>query len=379
MNKERSSAQTLRSIYQETAALFLQSCASSTEKKKDNSKQSCEASIARQLILNAMHEADYRADRDDSKCISSNDTFIETSQEINIVRSGGNKETVASDVADQEAAKISTLYQSQRNLVGQKSLDISILEFAKSLADSMFMSKRDMIRHDFYCKGCGNNLLPSPFAKDVKDSKDCNNVQIRLKTTNRGKTRRRRASRQAAKKHTFENLVLQKGKGGGRTFAKGGIKSNNTFTTSTGHGRAVASVMDTETALRKRQASIRVHDGGCKNYISYKCICGTEQKFKGIKPSSFKMKMGNQDEMKKSGSNSYSKSYTESAKRNYDNVTSNNEGDDFIRLGSTLDTKQSIDVSKKKLKPLEKGPKQKKIKGKQKNSGLSDFLSSLND
>ncbi|GFH44231.1 predicted protein [Chaetoceros tenuissimus] len=379
MNKERTSAQTLRSMYQETAALFLQSCASSTQKKKENAKQSCEALIARQLILNVMHEADYRADRDDSKCISSNETFIETSQEINIVRSGGNKETVASDVADQEAAKISNLYQSQRNALDQKSMHISISEFSKSLADSMFTNKRDMIRHDFYCKGCGHNLLPSPFAKDVKDSNVCNNAQIRLKTANRGKTRRRRASRQAAKKHTFENLVLQKGKGGGRAFAKGGIKNNNTFTTSTGHGRAVASVMDTETALRKRQASIRVHDGGCKNYISYKCICGTEQKFKGIKPSNFKMKMDNQDEIKNLGSNNSSKAYAASTKRKYTDDTSKNEGDDFIRLSSTPDKKQSIDIPKKKLKPLEKGPKKKKAKGKQKKSGLSDFLSSLND
>ena len=379
MNTERTSAQTLRSIYQETAALFLQSCASSTGKRKDISKQSCEASIARELILNSMHEADYRADRDDSKCISSNDTFIETSQEINIVRSGGSKETVAYDVADQEAVKTFNLYQTQKKLLGQKSTDISIKEFAKSLADSMFTSKRDMIRHDFYCKGCGHNLLPSPFAIDVNDSHGCNNAQIRLKTANRGKTRRRRASRQAAKKHTFENLVLQKGKGGGRTFAKGGIKSNNTFTTSTGHGRAVASVMDTETALRKRQASFRVHDGGCKNYISYKCICGTEQNFKGMKPCNFEMKLDNQDEMKKTASNNSSKSYTTTTKRKYDNDSTKNEGDDFIRLGSTPDTKQSINASKKKLKPLEKGPKKKKAKGKQKKSGLSDFLSSLND
>ncbi len=213
------------------------------------------------------------------------------------------------------------------------------------------------VRHDFYCLCCGNALLPlGPNSCIVPD--------IKLKNLKRSKTRRRRASRKKAKKIAFDTQVLQKHRGGGRSFAQQGSSNS--------HGSAVDSLMNARETLRKRYALSSVHDGGGKNCISYKCThCGHEKLFKGLPP---KKKDTKDDELTRSVQGKKpiktSTSANSTGKKSKSPVSKSDNG--FISLG------MSPKKSARKLKPLEQG-RQKKRQKKTKKTALSDFLSSLND
>jgi len=214
------------------------------------------------------------------------------------------------------------------------------------------------VRHDFYCLCCGNALLPlGPDSSIIPD--------IKLKKLKRSNTRRRRASRKKAKKIAFDKQVLQKHRGGGRSFAQQGSTDS--------HGSAVDSLMNTRETLKKRHALSSVRDGGGKNCISYKCShCGYEKFFKGLP---VKKKDARDDDFTRTlmqGKKSTKTSTSAKSTGNKSKSLVSNSETGFISLGT------SPKPPTRKLKPLEQGGKKKRQK-KTKKTALSDFLSSLND
>jgi len=352
-----------------------------------------------------------------SNCIASaSSTAVEKSQVVNLIRSGGDKSSVPAEVGDIEASKSLQIYETQKKVLQeQKDAGMTIadatLQLAESIADNMFPdpsnsffnSLVNAVRNDFYCKGCGNDLLPTPFSTvngnahgNGNGSAQLLSSKIRLKTLKRGKTRRRRASRQAAKKYTYDIHMLQKHKGGGRTFAQG--NTNNT-TGGHGHGKSVASVMNTQEALKKNNAARRITDGMAKNCISYKCCCcGTEQCIKGMKRQMRPIQgdtgtgtvtntrvnttTSTNNNRKQLSATRATSSFNKSLHTS--KVTKGSDTDGFLRLGTVPgpgpDQSQSQSRIERKLKPLERPMSTKKRKAPaKKKSGLQNFLSSLND
>ena len=387
-----SSADDLRAIYQENAAMFLAACVKQKIHPDENKLDDASASsgtatsnasslckqmfdplaVANALRIRSIYDTDVTAPGIDSKCIVSN-TRTEKSEVVNLIRSGGDEVLASAEVGDTEAAISMKIYETQKSLLQiQKDAGMNIaaatIQLAESIADNMLTNisaNQKMLRHDFYCKGCGNPLLPSPLSLDENGLQSS---KIRLKSIKRGKARKRRASRQAAKKYTYDTNILQKHKGGGRSFAQG--KTN-------GHGNAVASVMSTQEALKKNNAIRRIGDGISKNCISYKCCCGTVQCIKG-------MKRQRQSQMNQSvayiNTNQSPRAklikYSQEANRFSDS-------EDFLRLGKVPLVAAPPRSTEKKLKLLEQlQSKKRKPKAKtlmKKKSGLQNFLSSLND
>ena len=426
-----SSADHLRAMYQQSAAMFLATCANQMTDPNIKASKGCTSTAtsttklskksfdplaaANSLRLRSMYDTEIMASGIASNCIASS-TAAEKSEIVNLIRSGGDKLSVPAEVGDIEASKSLQIYERQKKLLqDQKDAGMSIadatLQLAESIADNMFPgpSSSNMnslvyaVRHDFHCKGCGNDLLPTPFST-VNGSAQLLSSKIRLKTLKRGKTRRRRASRQAAKKYTYDIHMLQKDKGGGRTFAQG--NTNNMH--GNGHGQSVASVMNTQEALKKNNAARRINDGMTKNCISYKCCgCGTEQSIKGMKrqrhvqgdegagarkvtnTSLVNTTASARTSSKQLSATRATSSFNNRKSLHASKVTTRFDTDDFLRLGAVpvpgQPQAQSQPTSigtgiERKLKPLERPVSTKKRKAPvKKKSGLQNFLSSLND
>lgn len=230
---------------------------------------------------------------------------------------------------------------------------------------------------DFYCKCCGTGLLPMPEnTKEEGEGKGGEGgrvggiftstfkSQIKLIKAKRGKTRRRRASRYAAKKHVYDTKILQKHKGGGRTFAQTQMNGH-----SNSHGEVVASYSRTQAALKSIAATRRIGDGMCKNYIRYKCQCGHSMSVKGIKASSPKSSGGRLDIRQQETQAKVGPHRTPLGKRN----------DEFIQLSAPLPSSKG---AKQQPQPARASKRQKSQNKKPKSSStskLQDFLSSLND
>jgi hypothetical protein len=219
--------------------------------------------------------------------------------------------------------------------------------------------------YDFYCKCCGTGLLPIPGnTKDGEGRGRAFKSQIKLIKAKRGKTRRRRASRYTAKKHVYDTKILQKHKGGGRTFAQTQMKAGH----SNGHGEVVASYSRTQAALKSIAATRRIGDGMCKNYIRYECQCGHAMSVKGIKASSRKSSGGRLDIRQQETQAKVRPRQTPLGKHN----------DEFIQLSAPFPSSKGVHQPQ----PARASKRQKSQNKRQKSSSkskLQDFLSSLND
>jgi hypothetical protein len=388
-----SSADILRALYQENAAVFLAACATQhmgpNENKREGSASTSTINntsssilfdplaVANALRIRSIYEVDVTAPRIDSKCIISN-TKTEKTEELNLIRSGGDEVLVPAEVGDTQAAKAMLIFRTQKRLVekqkaGGMSLAAATIQLAESINDYMVThatSNQKILRHDFHCKGCGNALLPTPFSVH---GYGIPSSQIRLKTLKRGNTRRRRASRHTAKNHTYDTNILQKHRGGGRSFGQG--KTTN-------HGNAVASVMSTQEALKKNNAARRKRDGISKHCISYQCYCGTDQCIRGMK----RQRGYNQDVASMIQSNrspTISIGNEKSNKSKHETKNALPDSGDFLRLENLASTGAPLPSVERKLKLLEQPQsRRRKPKGKtpiKKKSGLQNFLSSLND
>ena len=382
-----SSPENLRTRYQESAAQYLNKCIqlrvaekNGTGRKvvKVHKQNKCPELknkfdpilTARSLMLRSMYANDANQ-RDqlsiyDSKCIVpgiskvKNDTY-------NLVRSGGKVVKVPAQRVEDLSLAISN---GQKHMFQDNvRVEADFCNLADDIANKMFSSsslasdnERNTVRDDFLCKCCGNFLFPC----DPDGGMPCS---IKIRTLKRGRTRRRRASRYTAKKHTFDTHVLQKNKGGGRTFAQSSGSSG-----SASHGVAVMEVMDTHVALKMKSMAGRTRDGLAKNCIRYKCECGHLQSMKGLKRS-----LG--DRMDKS-INKYTKStkhYEKVSQKSGELKRQKVGEEEFISLGGG--SKYVETKTETKVFSLKKKSNQRKAQNKKpaKKSGLQDFLSSLND
>ncbi len=411
----------LRTKFQESSALFLAVASSfgkvggdeidHTPRKKrclTNSSTSNHTfdpnATANSLILRSVYATAITGDDSSSaenlsKCIiSSVACRTETTETVNLIRSGGKVKSVPADTADNLTFKSVDYHENKANTsIGTgtstfKSTSRNILQLAESVAEEMISASscaevdkdRNTIRHDFFCKCCGGLLFPCTINEGMPST-------IRVRPLKRSRTRRRRASRYAAKQKVFDEFILQKHRGGGRTFAAGGRDSS-----SHGHGSSVMEVMDTKVALKAGSAARRVKDGTSKNCVRFRCGgCGQEQVLKGLKHRRETM-LGETSTSAGSGSTNLQKTSVgkrhavdsnerHTPKRNKSTIgmSGNIGSEDFVSLQSFGQSAPT--AAQTKLKPLQQyqqqGKKQRKPKPKKpvKRSGLQDFLSSLND
>ncbi len=451
----------LRTLYQESASMFLLSCQSLnnanqedivvsdeqqlSKKKKTNELEFGPMQTARSLVLRSLYDKDpLTASKSDySVCIDSNSSGSRSMAETNYSRSGAHVVSSSSSSTTPTPTPLtttttdsfsSTQKKKREDGIDQKKIettnsDCAVNTSANTLSSirqtaetiSNFMSSSSMaagsirngndniIRSDFYCKSCG---LPyfSASSKIINGQRRGDNSEmagnngksnfsnlyldsrIRLTSLKRGRTRRRRASRYAAKQYTFDYDILQKHRGGGKKFSSTVTPMKATKTTPTtaiSHGSVVASVMETRIALKRKQAMRRTRDGISKHCVTYKCSCGCTQSFKGFRAQERSDNIqinhpnfganflatggGNRDSNRRRGNyNHFEKSNHRSSLKG-----KNDSPDDGSFLALTpLTTGKNVDilVSSKKRAKIKK-PK----KGNQGKSSLNDFLSSLND
>ena len=390
----------LRTLYQESASLFLSACA---QKKKQKATppapQAFDPTImatARSLMLRSMYDTPISSSissGNNSKCIVSKSSITTNNSEtVNLIRSGGMAVSVPVETGEEEVSRVMEQHDKFRDTImfaDEMNAEVDVRQLADSIASDMFSTfmsvvsdmHRNTVRHDFFCKSCGGPLLPLPLCIDggMGMGMTMTTSTIRLKTLKRGKSRRRRASRLAAKKYAFDSNILQKHKGGGRSFSHSHASAGAGAGMASSHGSAVASVMDTQAALKAGHAARRIRDGISKNCISYKCGCGHEQSMKGVRRQrGNEVDMGNKQAKDLNTKQSHPSAKRTGGRTNVQ-VVSRDDSEDFMQLsGSTTNP-----VPETKLKPLQQGKKRKatpaKPKKPAKKSGLSDFLSSLND
>ena len=336
----------LRLLYQEAASIFLSSCQGSNDETTET---------ARSLILNSFYNLpptnsiDYNNTR---KCIVSSNNYMGD------IVSTHNATAISPDNEEKEFQVLEQKFELLKECNEDKTSIERKVEICQSLMDlnSKLENQRNRIMSDFYCVACGSPYLT--MGNDVEN--EC--TKIRLKRLKRGRTRRRRASRKVAAKITFDNEILQKHKGGGKSFSKSiSTSSTNVFS----HGAAVASVMDTRIALKNTQAMRSTRDGTAKHAISYKCSCGNEQLFKGLR-----RRVDNRN----------------NASTDHHMTTSIASGEEKIKKRKFVDKKQDLTSPddyislRPTMKSLPNSKKQKNTKNKKgTKSKLQDFLSSLND
>jgi len=430
----------LRTLYQESASMFLLSASDKVQDQTNNMKNTYIQS-SKDLILRSMYDSSPTDDiskvenRDHVSCILSSSSSIDVgyNSQSPFRCTGTNQTSIPSDLEDKEFACFEKNFQSLRESTDVSSSN-SIQQMAEAFSNYMLSAPiiqhghRNVVRTDFYCSSCGLPYMPIHSSNNSTQAR----ATIRLKTLKRGKTRKRRASRYNAAKYTRDHVILQKHRGGGKSFSNPMNTGNHSH-----HGSAVAAQEAAYTTLKTKHASMRIRDGIAKHCIVYKCSCGNTQSFKGfsacknkedqkiIPPKNEEVKINNLEHRMKNNNNSRCRSddnlkkqtnniddldgkflalpsskpslldmSSDKSCRSDDNLKkqTNNIDDldgDFLALPSSktslLDT--SSDKSKPRKLPLSlpagKPPKKRKAakpnKPKSNKSGLHDFLSSLND
>mmetsp|Transcript_6604 Transcript_6604/g.9662 ORF Transcript_6604/g.9662 Transcript_6604/m.9662 type:complete len:386 (-) Transcript_6604:23-1180(-) len=313
--------------------------------------------IAQSLMLRSMYDGEVAnfEDKIDIGTISANCIVpfkaIASTENFNLNRSGANISSDAKKFKERNALEQQLqLLHSRISLSDYCNASTQIKSIKTLISNDITKSKllnNNIVGHEFYCSGCGSTLLPCIPGE----------IKVKLRKTERSRTKRRRASRLTAKKFELDAIVLQKHRGGVRTFVNQGGSS---------HGSAVASVMITKEAIKKSNAVKRVHDGVSKNCIVYACHrCGHEECMKGLRPS----KSSREKAFITVQSKSKLRKPTTDTR-----IAGANDDLDFLPLQRLVKPKAD------ELKQTEQGKKQKKLKKKKpKSSGLNDFLSSLND
>ena len=363
---EQLSSDCLRTLYQESASMFLLSSHVHTSQEFDKSEINPMQS-ARSLILRSMYNKYplQPGKPDHATCILSNAENV-SSLESNRFRSGAYVTSLTEDAEEKEFSileqKMEELRECRLTTVEQRAEVFS----KHMLNSSELKTGSTVIRSDFNCSSCGLPYFPI-------QGNNCVGSKVQLKRLKRGRTRRRRASRYAAAKYTLDNDILQKHRGGGKAF---------TSSINSSHGSAVASVMETNLALKKAHNLRRISDGISKHCIVYKCSCGHNQSFKGCRRQN-----NNEKNTKQESGDRKKHLLTTSGKKNYKKKNGNenvsqkgaNEFDrDFLALTPVAKTPNSANSSLLLSKGKKRRAKPKKAKPSSK-SGLHDFLSSLND
>lgn len=371
MNKTMDPNQ-LRTLYQESASLFLlSSCKSS--KSQHSKNQIIEkhhfdpVQSARSLIFHSMYnrKANNPGVNDQRCCVVSNGERIQIDNATANHSMYSQVVTLSSDVIDNEFTIMDQIFQEFRECqLDQSSIQRKAEICSNRIGKNCTLANgRYMIRSDFHCTSCGMPYF-------VKDGGG-NELNIRLKSIRRGRTRRRRASRCIATKHTFDNEILQKhANGGGKSFAKSNSSSSS-------HGSKVASFMESKVALKNSHVMRRIRDGTSKHCISYVCSCGSEASYKGLK----RFNTGKSDEQFDVDKSSISKKEQGKTWNNNNSVSQGINGlkrssDDLDFLPLTLDSNK---VKQNKTIILSSKKKRRTKPQKGAKSGLQDFLSSLND
>ena len=202
--------------------------------------------------------------------------------------------------------------------------------------------------------------------------------EIRLRSSKRGKTRRRRASKkrslefikrdQMAKHHHYSS------------------SSNNNYSRGTGevgHRSAVAAIMNQRMEQKKRMQFLNVKDGISKQRIVITCTnCGNKSQCKGISVTSYlrKKQLANNERKNSPQTATTTVQFNnQSSKRKNHNImnqstpvqTITNDNNNTTKKGTPGLFGQRLDDTKKKKKKKKNTPNKK--------SALSDFLSSLNN
>ena len=202
--------------------------------------------------------------------------------------------------------------------------------------------------------------------------------EIRLRSSKRGKTRRRRASQkrslefikrdQMAKHHHYSS------------------SSNNNYSRGTGevgHRSAVAAIMNQRMEQKKRMQFLNVKDGISKQRIVITCTnCGNKSQCKGISVTSYlrKKQLANNERKNSPQTATTTVQFNnQSSKRKNHNImnqstpvqTITNDNNNTTKKGTPGLFGQRLDDTKKKKKKKKNTPNKK--------SALSDFLSSLNN
>lgn len=416
----------LRTLYQEGASMYLLSCRSGNSSgnssgstcstntslkqltSKNNQSQFNPIQSARSLILNSIYNkgnndnknSKHSTDAHHRSCIIAGSEHMGKNMKKNNVT-----KTIPADLEEQEFAALEQTLnelrecQSQSASIRQKSEIISSNYFKRhnnSHRDAKQNSsplrkgsavlslnvggndERDAVNSEFYCPSCGLPYFTS-IATSNLDSSDNENVitdysKVRLKPMKRGRTRRRRASRHVASKIVFDKDILQKHRGGNKSFL------SPSPTSSYSHGSAIATVVATKVALKNIQAMRRIGDGMSKHCISYTCSCGYEQSFKGFRPHNSSNREG---ESGQTSADAIATPFTtpkQYKRKRRESHPILYETSDFLPLTPADSRRASTSTSNNLLlsnsSRKKRRAKQKKTSSK---SGLLDFLSSLND
>lgn len=371
-----SNSDCLRNQYRHNASLFLYLANQVADQNEGSQLQSRKRqmfnplSTSKSLVLRSRYEDTFKGSADEkiikSRCILQRE--VDSSLDaVNLIRSGGKPVTMDSETCQNEIKSISsaneTLVQCiQKESENKSNISERIKNLSKVLSHGIVStarsdSQQNCVNDDFCCSCCGSHLLP------VHPS-DNMGSRIRIKSLSRSSSMRRRASRYLAKRHNFEGNIIQKQRGGGRTFSNA----------SNSHGAAVSNVMDTLAALKKNHAQYRVYDGLAKNIIIYKCnSCNHEKVIKGA-PHCAKVQEGKSNtESKETEKHQLSKEIEKHrvSNKGCSYQTLSQQEKDFLSFSASSETptRNLLSNSKKKKKKVET----------QKKSGLQNFLSSLND
>jgi len=247
-------------------------------------------------------------------------------------------------------------------LTSDEPVTSSIAEVAQALPLNLFSplsldADRNTISSDYFCVTCGVSFL---FTPQIMSS-------IRIRSLKKGKSRRRRASRLKASKLIKDREILQKHRGGGRSFA--GNSVNNS------HGGTVMAVENIKLSLKESHEYRRVKDGMSKNCVVYTCgFCGNKYRWKGLCKKRKELQKNCKDFYKDSHSPTLRKACTATLLESNENflLLSKSKNSPPFKKPKYVDAKQSLDSARKKKKS-------QKAQVKSKKSALMDFLSSLND
>lgn len=366
----------LREKYRENASLFLylanQVAGKNTESETHRQQRQIfnPLSTSQSLVLRSRYEETLNGSVNDTirgRCISQSEKICSL-ETVNLIRSGGKPATMDFETCQDAIKNLSKdkelIIDCVRNQSTNKMLKTEKIKMLSTLLSNGIViqttnnDSQNATNSDFVCSSCGSNLLP------VHQS-DLLGSRIKIKSlSRRSSSMRRRASRYVAKRHNFESNIIQKQRGGGRTFSNASTNS---------HGAAVSNVMETFVALKKNHDQYRVYDGLAKNVIIYKCnTCNHEKVVKGAPfCGKFQQEMGKL-EMECTGKPQLRVSNKAKHDCRVENPISLNEEKDFLSFGTT-----SVETPLPRC--LSTKPKKKKKVDTPKKSELQSFLSSLND
>ncbi len=431
----------LRARYQQAASFFLLSTLSNYEHKPTYNKRTNEFNplqTAKSLMLRSMYDESHfsyesssshnRRKEDDAihytrtQCILSNDDERQRKKEqLCHLKSGASSRTTSisleklQDDNETEFHKQQLIREEVNTSCGKSTTSIQqkAALFAKMIGDGDDNSTNNVhtmfngLSNDFFCNSCALPLF-TPFLPNGEESSTqeankseyvLSDAKVRLKTLKSSRTKRRRASRYMAAKHTFENDILQKHRGGGKKFATGssiskGIQGTVGDNVYMSHGSAVATMMETNVALKQGNEIRRIHDGIAKHCVVYTCsYCGHKHVLKGFHRGTQKSNIADTDRKKDLQSLQMSKAnniptvnkrkrafakieqITDQKVQSFEAVE---ENDDFISFSAPSSAKMTK-ITHSNISPLQPKKKKKQHKPKKGKTALMDFLSSLND